>query len=92
MWQQVEKEAETDDEKLSRQESEPEEGSAAEGEHSKGQIMEAKNINGYDEWKWKYAVTWKGFSDTTGQGVQDLVSAESLVEEYWADPDLGVKK
>ena len=26
------------------------------------------------------------------QGVQDLVAAESLVEEYWADPDTGVKK
>jgi hypothetical protein len=25
-------------------------------------------------------------------GVQDLAAAESLVEEYWADPDTGVKK
>ena len=57
-----------------------------------GQIYEAKSIIDYDEWDYKYKVTWKGYPEETAQGVQDLVAAESLVEEYWADPDTGVKK
>jgi len=55
-------------------------------------MMRAKIISDYDEWEYKYKVTWKGYADETEQGVQDLVAAESLVEEYWADPDTGVKK
>ena len=94
LWQQVEKLVEP--QKESSNESSDNE---AEAEHpvkekkeTKDQIYEAKSIIDYDEWEYKYKVTWKGYADETEQGVQDLVAAESLVEEYWADPDTGVKK
>ena len=94
LWQQVEKLVEP--QKESSSESSDNE---AEAEHpvkekkeTKDQIYEAKSIIDYDEWEYKYKVTWKGYADETEQGVQDLVAAESLVEEYWADPDTGVKK
>ena len=94
LWQQVEKLVEP--QKESPNESSDNE---AEAEHpvkekkeAKDQIYEVKSIIDYDEWEYKYKVTWKGYADETEQGVQDLVAAESLVEEYWADPDTGVKK
>ena len=95
LWQQVvrivdsESEPESDEGEITHGEDK-----ATEGEAMEDQIYEAKSIIEYDEWEWKYEVTWKGYShtDTTAQGVQDLVAAEGLVEEYWADPDTGVKK
>ena len=53
---------------------------------------ETRNIQGYDEWKQTYETTWKGYTETSKLSLPSLVSSTTLVEEYWADPDIGYKK
>ena len=84
MWQQVDKFIDPK-EKLegssaqSSDKGEETEHTVKEKKETDDQIYEAKSIIDYDEWDYQYKVTWKGYTDETAQGVQDLVAAESLV-------------
>ena len=53
---------------------------------------ETRDIQNYDEWTRTYETTWKGHAETSKLSLPSLVSSTSLVEEYWADPDIGYKK
>ena len=64
------------------------------GGAGKAKVHETRAIVGYNEWKCRYQVLWKGVDKSTAQTIQDCMASTCLIEEYWSDPKAhgGVRK